>query len=183
MCCLRMLPHAWHAAGRRVLCTMCSGLLGEAASASLPATCLRRCGPGCSRASCTAMCTSAQHWHAGDPASSKLESGRLDATQVLVCGDRCQQLASLGNHPCNLVRWNPQVRRCSLHAPFPARPPGRHHARRSFNVGLTSYTLVQGWGLVLAGFGNLPGEMLFHDCKEDGTYPLAASTRCSTAVA
>ena len=39
---------------------------------------------------------------------------------------------------------------------------------------------LQGWGLVLAGFGNLPGEMAFHDCREDGTLPLVASTRSGT---
>ena len=31
------------------------------------------------------------------------------ALQVVVCGDRAQQLAALGNHAFNLVRWNPQV--------------------------------------------------------------------------
>ena len=42
--------------------------------------------------------------------------------------------------------------------------------------------MVQGWGLVLAGFGNLPGEMAFHDCNKDGTYPLAVSTRSAPAA-
>ena len=39
--------------------------------------------------------------------------------------------------------------------------------------------VLQGWSLVLAGFGNLPGEMAFHEVKNAQSYPLIASTRCA----
>ena len=40
---------------------------------------------------------------------------------------------------------------------------------------------MQGWSLVLAGFGNLPGEMAFHEVRDAKSYPLIASTRCAAS--
>ena len=99
----------------------------------------------------------------------------------------CKPIFELGSGPHNLARWSPQVIKNPSFPlgfwqiyPCPLWKFCMHREWDNLISRLTPFVkiAVQGRFLALAGFGNLPGDIVFFDRKSDGRCKQMGAVRC-----